>query len=393
MKRQFFTSFIVSMVLILLMLPQGLQAKEETFARLDCSYYTPPPEGTSFLPLPDGKIKNIILMIGDGMGFNVLYSTKIVSVGVSGNMYIDLLTATGMMTVHSIDELITDSAAAATAMATGKKTKNRIVSMSENGEIFETILEKAEKRGMVTGLVSTSSITHATPACFASHVESRYMENEIAEQIATAGIEVILGGGTQFFTPSNMDGSKRKDSRNLIEEMQETGYTFVGDRDALINSSSNKLLGLFSSGGMKTQPPEPSIAEMTEKSLQVLSKSEQGFFLMIEGSQIDWEAHDNDFEDMVRQTLLFDEAVGVALDFAMEDGETFIIVTTDHDTGGLVITGGGQDGGNITVSWASTHHTASRVPVFGYGPGAETSIPYIKDNTDVARIIEKLLDF
>jgi len=226
--------------------------------------------------------------------------------------------------------------------------------MGTDGKKYLTVLEGAKQRGMSTGLVATSTITHATPACFGAHVRDRDNEIDIAEQLLENKIDVLLGGGRSFFLPEDRDG-EREDGRNLIEEAKQAGYSYAESGEDLENARRPYLLGLFQDAELTTLEPEPTLAGLADKALEVVSKSQNGFFLMVEGSQIDWACHDNDRDNTIRQTLLFDEAVKVAMDFAIEDRETLVIVTGDHETGGLIA--GNEDGDSgIGYSWSTGGH-------------------------------------
>jgi alkaline phosphatase len=336
------------------------------------------------------EVKNIIFFIGDGMGINQITAARIQSVGANGRLAIDKMAVTGLVTNHSIDRLITESAASATAMATGYKTRNKMVGVSPDTSILVTILEAARDKGMSTGLVATSSITHATPACFAAHVASRQDHATIAQQIVEANVEVVFGGGRKYFIPKRMNGSKRDDEMNLIEVAEQKGYKYVENKAQLVNAGSDRILGLFQLGPMETLPQEPSLAQMTEKAINILNKNDSGFFLLVEGSQIDWASHDNNFEECVRQLLLFDDAIDVAINFADNNKSTLIIITADHETGGMNIVGGDVDGQDIKIKWISKSHTGQMIPLFAYGPQA-FKFTGIKDNTDIPKILARLL--
>jgi len=192
--------------------------------------------------------------------------------------------------------------------------------------------------------VVTSAVTHATPASFAAHVKNRKMQATIAEQLLANRVNVLLGGGRQFFLPQSEPDSTRKDDRNLIAEARKAGYAYVETTEQLRAARAPYLLGLFQVKSLTTVAPEPALATLTSKAIRVLrsveppsSAKQRGFFLMVEGSQIDWACHANDAASCVRQTLLFDLAVKEAIDFALKDGRTLLLVTADHETGGLTI--------------------------------------------------------
>lgn len=341
---------------------------------------------TSSSPLEaseEARGSSVILMIGDGMGTGQLTAAKI-SLGLDNRLNIEGMIYGGTMTTHSDSDWGTDSAASGTAMATGYKTTSGRIGVAPNGTTLPTVLEFAESLGMSTGLVTTTRVTYATPAAFASHVTSRAMEDEIAVQIIHSGVDVVLGGGTNFFPAE------------LIEEAVSLGFTYVASRADLLELApdSDKLLGLFTPSHMNYEEQrnpevEPSLAEMTDIAMELLSRNPKGFFLMVEGGRIDHAGHENNLEDAIGDTLAFDEAVGVALDFVRLQGNTTLIVTADHETGGLSILEGPVDGAP-GVGWTWTRHTGNLVPVYSEGPFASLFSGLI-DNTDVGKGIFTIL--
>lgn len=298
------------------------------------------------------QARNIILMIGDGMGpthFGAawLYSNRtlgkelrMVEVMKSGR--------TAYVVNDTADAIVTESAAAATQIACGVRVPARAVGMGPDGKTpCQTVLELAKAKGMATGLVTTSGITDATPAAFAAHVPHRSDEASVAAQELQLGVDVLMGGRKQFFLPE-AQGGKRKDGRNLLDEARGAGYAVVGTAGELRSASGGKVLGLFNVGNMafeidRSKTSEPSLAEMAAKTLAVLAKNPKGFFVMIEGGRIDHAAHRNDAAGTIRDTLAFDEAVGVALDFQRRNPDTLLIVTADHETGGMGLIGHSKD--------------------------------------------------
>ena len=352
----------------------------------------PHPSPADYPVLPDASLRNVILLIGDGMGLSQITVGRLRTMGITGKLSIEKMPVTGYLHTHSADNLITDSAAGATALATGYKTNNKRIATLPDGSAVITILECFRDRGMATGLVATSSITHATPASFAAHVDSRYKEPIIAEQLINSRVNVLLGGGKQFFIPKADSNSKRPDSLNLIRIAQQKGYRVVETREALQKIHKPNVLGLFQYGGLNHADPEPTLAEMTRKSIDLLRQNPNGFFLMVEGSQIDWGGHNNDLEYVIREMLAFDEAVKAALEFAAKDKHTLVIVTADHETGGLAITGGSTDGKQLEVEWANTHHTAQPVPLFAFGPYS-LLFTGVHENNTVPLTIARLMGF
>ncbi|MHA1909277.1 MAG: alkaline phosphatase, partial [Candidatus Thorarchaeota archaeon] len=274
---------------------------------------------------------SVILMIGDGMGMIHIELAQLVELGLTGNLTMQQAPLQLYVRTNNSDNQVTDSAAAATAMASGEKTENSMVSILPNGTSVDTILEIAQANGKATGIVATTLIQHATPASFMAHVNDRDNYSEITRQIVEeANVDVLLGGGRAYFSSSQ------------TQAMESQGYTIVHDRSELLDAPSGKLLGLFHSQYLAYEmirdfSTTPSLAEMTNKSLEILSQDLDGFFLMVEGSKIDYRAHAHDTIGVALETIAFDEAVSVALDYVQDHSNTILIVTADHETGGLAI--------------------------------------------------------
>jgi len=347
---------------------------------------------TVFYPLfpPNSQVKNIVILIGDGMGLAQIAATRIKTFGADGRLNMEKMPITGIVNTHAGNSLVTCSAAAGTALATGLKTNIGMISINPEGNKLRTILEACKEKEMATGLVVTSTITHATPAVFASHVKSRKDEANIALQLLENKVNVLLGGGKAFFVPQSERKSKRKDDIDLIALAKIIGYSFIQSKEELMSATGNYVLGLFQLNEMTTKPPEPSLAEMTGKAIELLSRNSNGFFLMVEGSQIDWACHDNDDKEAIRQTQLFDEAVQIALEFALKDKYTLVIVTADHETGGMGIKKGSLDGKDLDIEWITDLHSGIPVILYAFGPHAE-QFSGVYDNTEVPRIFAKLL--
>jgi len=311
-------------------------------------------------PKPVPPVKNVILLIGDGMGpYHVELTRRCLEVEELAMEEMDE-TGPSYVTTYALDRddrtthLITDSAAAGSALATGYKTYKRAISVDFDGNPLETVLERAEAEGKATGLVTDVYLQDATPSAFVVHAERRGDSILFSEQMADSDVEVLMGAGEGFFLPKGEYGGQRTDGRNLIEEWEEKGYTYVDSAIELENADiildeGDRLLGLF--GGLYNMAYDldrqqdqnigvPTLTEMTEKAIEVLSQDPDGFFLMVEGGSLDWVAHNKDVAGMVRETEAFDEAVQVAWDFATGEGaeETLVVVTADHECGGLQIT-------------------------------------------------------
>jgi len=355
----------------------------------DISFYTPSQDIDAYKFAGGREVKNVIFMIGDGMGLGQVALARTKAAGLNGKLYMEKMPVSGLTRTHSANSTVTDSASAGTALATGFKTNNGAISQDGNtGEKFVTILEACRDKGMTTGLVATSRITHATPAAFGSHVASRNMEADIAVDLLENKINVLFGGGRDYFLPAPT--GHRMDERNLITFARQRGYEYIENAFQLASLKGPHVLGLFQMGPLKTQPPEPTLAQLTKKAIEILDIKAKGFFLMVEGSQIDWACHGNDADETIIQTLLFDQAVKAAIDFAAADKRTLVIVTADHETGGLVITGGNMQGDTVGINWATKSHSALPVPIYSFGPGAE-KFTGVFDNTEVAKKTAKLL--
>lgn len=322
----------------------------------------------------EDKPQNIILFIGDGMGVSQFTA----AVTVSGTqLHMADMPVTGLSKTCSSDRYITDSAAGGTAIATGVKTRNGMIGLHPDSTVVESIVEIANRNGLATGVISTSSVTHATPASFVAHNISRNNYEEIAVDFTKGKIDLFMGGGLNNFT-------SRADSADLTVKLKEMGYSVVTNPEELAGITSGKLAGLFYPGHMPkaSEGRSISLSLMTRKALEILSKNENGFFLMVEASMIDWAGHDGDTDYNVSETLDLDEAVGEALAFALKSGNTLVVVTADHETGGMALTGGNLRERKVSATFATSNHTATMVPVFSSGPGAE-KFGGVMENTEI----------
>lgn len=326
--------------------------------------------------------KNIIIMIGDGMGFNQVQAALTVN---GGELNMAQFPYTGMEKTYSANDYITDSAAGGTAIACGVKTNNGMIAVTPDSVAAQSILTVAEKNGLSTGIVVTCNLTHATPATFYAHAGSRNSTQEIASWFPKSGIDVAIGGGISDF-------EKRKDGRNLSSELKTAGYEVVYSMDDAKKAPSNKkLLTLLAEDHpSKVNEGRDYLPSAVEFALSRLSQNKKGFFLMVEGSQIDWGGHNNDQDYMITETIDFDKAVGKALEFAKKDGNTLIIITADHETGGVAIREGNYANKTVKVDFTKNKHTGIPVPIFAYGPGAEQFTGWL-ENTNYKMKIEKLV--
>lgn len=379
------------------------------------------------------KAENAVLVIGDGMGEAQRTAIRLTSVGLRGELAMDSLPYSGLINTSPEDPqaVVTDSAAGGTAIATGVKTYNEAVGVGPDKVPVETILEKASKAGKATGLVTTDQVTSATPAAFAAHVTSREAQGEIARQyIEESKPDVILGGGENQWYPAGEEGAfpgarPEEDSTgsdgNLIELAQGAGYDYVSSEKELESAEGPKVLGLFANARMFRPEPEgegadydPLVAlpEMTKKALDTLSEDPEGFFLIVEEEAIDEMGHENNAPLMIEAGQQLDKAVEVVKSFAERNPDTLILVTADHETGGLAIEETEEsdysdepDSGNSTedgpfrvkgsgyrfmVDWTTMNHTGVSVPVTAMGPGAERLVG-IHENTYVHEVMVRAL--
>jgi alkaline phosphatase len=334
----------------------------------------------------------VILFIGDGAGTGHWTGAAFAA----DDLAVRRFPIMGMVETRSSDSKVTDSAAAATAYSAGIRTYNGAIGVDPDTNSVPTVLEIARDRGLATGLVATSSITHATPAAFVAHAPSRNMEQEIARQIVVADVNVVLGGGRRFFDPN-----RRSDWLDLLSDIA-AKYTYV-ETDAelreLDTRGVTKLFGLFAEEHMPAAPTRsPTLPTMTKAALEVLDHDPDGFFLMVEGSQPDWRAHDNEpLEVVVAEMLDLDRAIAVGLEYQRRHPETLIVVTADHETGGLAVQPPGPnemtehdlpmgEASDLVAHYTTGGHTALMVPLFAAGPGAER-FGGIKDNAAIGQLL------
>lgn len=337
------------------------------------------------------EVKNIILMIGDGMGLAQVTSLMI------DNEYqpinIERATVGGFVKTYSANNRVTDSAASATTYATGHKTNNSYLSVDTLGSPLSTILEKAEERGMATGLVASIYIQHATPAAFYAHNTDRGQNRQIALDLVGSGVDVAIGGGMRYLTKENLD-----DGRDLRGELERKGYIMADSLGGLDNVSEGNAMALVDMDiPLVAQGRDPQyLPAATAKALEILTNNSKGngFFLMVEGSHIDHACHANDAKSMIPEVRDFDNAVGVALDYAEAHPGTLVIILADHETGGLSIPSGNADflraESGIEFNWGTGGHSAVMVPLFAYGPRAEY-FSGVLENDEVGRRMQKVL--
>lgn len=329
------------------------------------------------------KPKNVIFLIGDGMGLNQLYAGMTAN---GGTLSIERCTHTGLAKTYSANSYITDSAAGGTALATGSKTNNGMIGMNADSVAVKSVLSAAEEAGMATGLVATVRITHATPASFYAHQISRNMYEEIAAEMLTSGVDFFVGGGRKNF-------EVRKDSLNYSDSLRNVDYNIVYS----IDSVQAPVLLPFGALCADSDMPQASkrgdfLPRAVDLAIKSLDARADGFFLMVEGSQIDYQGHGNNTEGVVDEVLDFDRAIQVALDFAERDGETLVVITADHETGGMTILNGSYADSTVVAQFNTGGHTGTMVPIYSFGPCAD-QFTGIMENTDIPTRIKTALGF
>ena len=333
--------------------------------------------------MPKGKkVKNIIFMIGDGMGLEQLSTAWIVN-----NRHLNItdnFPYVGLQWTYSASKLVTDSAAAGTALFTGSKTNNGMLAMSPDGQPLETLPEYARSKGWKTGMSVVCRICDATPAAYAAHHANRDSLYSITSQMVDCGLDFISGGGLKWW-------ENRPDGRNLTAEVEAKGYTFVKDLESLKAVEEGPVIALTA----YTELP-PALDRGTEhqeavlKALELLDDNKKGFFLMVEGSCIDDWCHANKVGFAVEEILDFDRTVGAVLEWAAKDGETLVIVTADHSTGAMTLLGGNVEGQSVAVNYANTGHNGVALPVYAWGPGAEKFVG-IYENAELSQMIKEII--
>ena len=331
---------------------------------------------------PKGKkVKNVIFMIGDGMGLEQLSTAWIVN-----NRHLNItdnFSNIGIQWTYSASKLVTDSAAAGTALATGSKTRNGAIGVNADDEVLETLTEYAQSKGKKTGTSVVCRICDATPAVFSTHYPTRDSLYNITAQFVDSNLDFLFGGGLKWW-------ENRPDGRDLTAEVEAKGYTFVKDIESLKTVENGPVIALTA----HTELP-PALdrgaehQESVKKALELLD-NKNGFFLMVEGSCIDDWCHANKVGYAVEEILDFDRTVGVVLEWAAKDGETLVIVTADHSTGAMTLQGGNVAGQSVAVNFSNTGHNGVALPVYAWGPHAEEFVG-IYENAELSNKIKALI--
>ena len=323
-------------------------------------------------------------MIGDGMGVSQVSTSTMQDPDSPFRLFKEI----GFSCTASADNLITDSAAGATALSSGHRTNNHWINVDPDGKPLKTFFEVAEEKGLATGIVVTCTVTHATPAGMIAHIDDRQKETEIATQYPKHHLDVLIGGGLNHFRPQ-----MENHEENVIDKLKANGYSIYTSFDSLAKyKPANKFYAILDSEALPAAIKRNyNLGDLTGIALDQLSKSEQGFVLMVEGSQIDWGGHENNAEQVITEVADFTKAIRKVYEFAKKDGNTLVIITADHETGGTSITGGKKDGKDMKLSFVSKKHTAAMVPVFLYGPSCEL-FKGVQENYQIGEKILSLVE-
>ncbi len=349
----------------------------------------PPSSGTDESSSLEPRPKNVIMIIGDGMGVGIVSAASALLEKPGANLAMTETPFVGLMSTWASNNLSPDSASTATSMATGFKTRTKAIGELEDGRKVRNLFEAARERGLATGVVTTSALVDATPAAFLAHTESRNDYDTIFEQIIASGTDVLIGGDWS---------ARKKAQRNnrymeLIENAEvmgaEHGYMVTRDPAAL-ETASTPLLALFPPRPTERLQHGPSLALATRHAFRLLRESPDGFLLLVESELIDEAAHDNDISRVMAGMRELDDAVATALELSVLSGDTLVVVAADHDTGGVGLVDGDYSNGRAIARWAHDYHTSTFVPVFSFGPGA-ASFTGVFDNTTFGPKIARLL--
>ena len=319
------------------------------------------------------KPKNIILMIGDGMSLAAMYTAWTAN---KGRLNIENCPYVSLAKTYSANRLITDSAAAGTAFATGRKTNKGYVGLDANGKPQPSILEIAKRHGLSAGLIVTCNILDATPAVFVAKISDRHKWDEIALQYVAHDVDFVCGGGWKKFRNGT-------DGRDLTKELADKGYQLPRTVEELEKIDKGKVFALIADGDLPLPKERGDVlSRASMKAIELLSRNDQGFFLMIEGSMIDDAGHDTQLDRLMDEIHDFDRTVGSVLQWAAKNGETLVVVTADHETGGWNLLGGDIASGTVTGTFSTDDHSGVMVPVYSFGPKAEI-FTGIFENTDL----------
>lgn len=341
------------------------------------------PYAVEKLQAPKGKkVKNVILMIGDGMSLMHVYTAWAAN---RGKLWLENAQATGLSKTWAVKKLVTDSGSGGTSLATGVKTVYHAVGVDPEGKPLTSLVDVAKELGKDAGMAVTCRLWDATPCDFCCHNIDRDKEEELVGDYPTSGVDFVFGGGAQKFT-------NRKDGRDIFKELQKKGYHVSRTLDDFFAYDKNSRIFAVPYDKDTPLPDERGdlLARASMKGISLMNQNKNGFFMMIEGSQLDDYGHFNQLDLLMKETLDFDKTIGEVMKWAAKDGETLVVVTADHETGGLTLVNGNKDEGRVECCFSTKDHSGAMVPVYAFGPGAE-NFTGIFENTDVFKKIKKLM--
>ena len=341
------------------------------------------PYAVEKLQAPKGKkVKNVILMIGDGMSLMHVYTAWAAN---RGKLWLENAQATGLSKTWAVKKLVTDSGSGGTSLATGVKTVYHAVGVDPEGKPLTSLVDVTKELGKDAGMAVTCRLWDATPCDFCCHNIDRDKEEELVGDYPTSGVDFVFGGGAQKFT-------NRKDGRDIFKELQKKGYHVSRTLDDFFAYDKNSRIFAVPYDKDTPLPDERGdlLARASMKGISLMNQNKNGFFMMIEGSQLDDYGHFNQLDLLMKETLDFDQTVGEVMKWAAKDGETLVVVTADHETGGLTLVNGNKDEGRVECCFSTKDHSGAMVPVYAFGPGAE-NFTGIFENTDVFKKIKKLM--
>lgn len=336
------------------------------------------------------RVRNVVFIIGDGMGFSHVTAARSELTKLNEKLLMERFPATGWQTTHSLESVYTDSASSASSLATGFKVPYRAVSQAADGTALQTIMEAARDRGMAVGVVTDSYLLDATPAAFLTHTETRRDFEEIARQMAFSEAQFLAGENLESWSPEG--GKDPHELRLMLDTFRGQGFEIARSAEELTAvqpSTSTQLLALLPPGEIADADRPPRLAELADLALRTLSLDPEGYFLMVESEEPDSGGHNRNLRRVVRGIESINAVAALAVERAIADRETLVLITADHETGGMSILHGDADH-TLGIRWSTISHTAEPVPIYAFGAGAER-FSGVKDNTEIPRTLADLL--
>lgn len=374
MKPKLFLSLAAFAIMSLTAMAEPANVQTYTFPTPYQVEKIAPPKG-------GGKVKNVILMIGDGMSLMHIEAAWTCN---RGHLWLENAQYTGISKTPASNRLITDSGSGGTSLATGYKTRYHAVGVDSTGRPLESLNVLAHKAGKANGIAVTCRLWDATPCDFVAHNLDRNKEQDLILDYLNAPLDYVFGGGAKYF-------EHRDDGRNIFSELEKKGYRVARTLDELWRCKSGKIYAV----PYPVDTPVPAergdlLAKASLKGIDLLNQNKNGFFMMIEGSQLDDYGHFNQLDMLMQETLDFDQTIGAVMKWAAADGQTLVVVTADHQTGGPTVLGGDYHTGTVQVNFSTRDHSGTMVPVYAFGPGSENFTGFM-DNTEIFWKIKRLL--